>query len=149
MYWKSYQVVFLHIALSFSFWSFRYPLVLITMFNAWDFIARYIPLVQLLKIESRKGLMIAVLSRFLLIPAYYFTAKYGDQGWMIILTSFLGISNGYLTVCILTIAPKGYKVSGYNCSQYVAHLTFVTPLHTLVQWSLHKYKCLWGVRGKG
>nr|POF14616.1 equilibrative nucleotide transporter 3 [Quercus suber] len=86
-----------------------YPLVLITMFNAWDFIARYIPLVQCLKIGSRKGLMIAVLSRFLLIPAYYFTAKYGDQGWMIILTSFLGISNGYLTVCILKIAPKGYK----------------------------------------
>ncbi|KAK7838943.1 equilibrative nucleotide transporter 3 [Quercus suber] len=83
-----------------------YPLVLITMFNAWDFIARYIPLVQCLKIGSRKGLMIAVLSRFLLIPAYYFTAKYGDQGWMIILTSFLGISNGYLTVCILKIAPK-------------------------------------------
>ncbi|XP_075667691.1 equilibrative nucleotide transporter 3-like [Castanea sativa] len=86
-----------------------YPLVLITMFNTWDFIARYIPLVQCLKIESRKGLMIAVLSCFLLIPAFYFTAKYGDQGWMIILTSFLGISNGYLTVCVLTIAPKGYK----------------------------------------
>ena len=95
------------------------------MFNVWDFLARYIPLVQGLKIESRKGLMIAVLSRFLLIPAYYFTAKYGDQGWMIILTSFLGISNGYLTVCVLTIAPKVYKVSGYNCSQYVAHLKFV------------------------
>ena len=61
--------------------------------------------------ESRKGLMIAVLSRFLLVPAFYFTAKYGDEGWMIILTSFLGLSNGYLTVCVLTIAPKGYKVS--------------------------------------
>ncbi|KAJ1434633.1 Equilibrative nucleoside transporter [Sesbania bispinosa] len=39
----------------------------------------------------------------------YFTAKYGDQGWMIFLTSFLGLSNGYLTVCVLTSAPKGYK----------------------------------------
>jgi len=60
--------------------------------------------------ESRKGLMMVILSRFLLIPAFYFTAKYGDQGWMIMLTSFLGLSNGYLTVCVLTAAPKGYKV---------------------------------------
>ena len=55
--------------------------------------------------------MIATLSRFLLIPAFYFTAKHGDQGWMIMLVSFLGLSNGYLTVCVLTVAPKGYKVS--------------------------------------
>ncbi|KAJ4837739.1 hypothetical protein Tsubulata_015330 [Turnera subulata] len=34
---------------------------------------------------------------------------YADQGWMITLTSFLGITNGYLTVCILMVAPRGYK----------------------------------------
>ncbi|KAK3001945.1 hypothetical protein RJ639_021287 [Escallonia herrerae] len=86
-----------------------YPLVLIAMYNVFDLIARYIPLVQCLKLESRKGLLIAILSRFLLIPAFYFTAKYGDQGWMIMLTSFLGLTNGYLTVCVFTTAPKGYK----------------------------------------
>uniref|UniRef100_A0A251K175 Uncharacterized protein n=1 Tax=Manihot esculenta TaxID=3983 RepID=A0A251K175_MANES len=86
-----------------------YSLVLITMFNVGDLVGRYIPLLQLLKLESRKGLMIAVLSRFLLIPAFYFTVKYGDQGWMIILTSFLGLTNGYLTVCVVTSAPEGYK----------------------------------------
>jgi equilibrative nucleoside transporter 1/2/3 len=90
---------------------FRYPLVLIAMHNVWDWIARYIPLVPCLKLESRKGLMIAILSRFLLIPALYFTAMYGDQGWMIMLTSFLGVSNGYLIVCVFTVAPKGYNVS--------------------------------------
>lgn len=63
-----------------------------------------------LKLESRKILMFAILSRFSLIPAFYFTAKYADQGWMIMLTSFLGLTNGYLTVCVLTSAPKGYKV---------------------------------------
>ena len=68
------------------------------------------------KKESRKGLMIAILSCFLLDPAFYFTAKYGDQGWMIILTSFLGLSNGYLIVCVLIVARKGYKVSGYHFS---------------------------------
>ncbi|KAG2717169.1 hypothetical protein I3843_03G162600 [Carya illinoinensis] len=86
-----------------------YALVLIAMYNVWDLIGRYIPLLKFLKLESRKGLMIAILSRFLLIPAFYFTAKYGDQGWMILLTSFLGLTNGYLTVCVLTSAPKGYK----------------------------------------
>ncbi|XP_031286896.1 equilibrative nucleotide transporter 3-like [Pistacia vera] len=86
-----------------------YPLVLIASYNVWDLISRYIPLVECLKLESRKGLMIAILTRFLLVPAFYFTAKYADQGWMIMLTSFLGLTNGYLTVCVLTVAPKGYK----------------------------------------
>ncbi|GJN35198.1 hypothetical protein PR202_gb23945 [Eleusine coracana subsp. coracana] len=31
-------------------------------------------------------------------------------GWMILLTSFLGLSHGYLAVCVITEAPKGYKV---------------------------------------
>ncbi|PHU25007.1 Equilibrative nucleotide transporter 4 [Capsicum chinense] len=86
-----------------------YALVLIAMYNVWDLIGRYIPLSKCLNLESRKGLMLVILLRFLLVPAFYFTAKYGDQGWMIMLTSFLGLSNGYLTVCVLTSAPKGYK----------------------------------------
>lgn len=85
-----------------------YPLVLITMYNVWDMLSRYISIVKCLRL-SRRGLMVGVLAQFLLIPAFYFTAKYGDQGWMILLTSFLGVSNGYLTVCIFTNAPKGYK----------------------------------------
>lgn len=28
---------------------------------------------------------------------------------MILLTSYLGLTNGYLTVCVLTVAPEGYK----------------------------------------
>lgn len=92
----------------------RYALVLIAMYNVCDLIGRYIPLVKFLKLENRRGLMVVILSRFLLVPAFYFTAKYGDQGWMIMLTSFLGLSNGYLTVCVLTSAPKGYKVCALN-----------------------------------
>ncbi|KAK4846543.1 hypothetical protein QYF36_018862 [Acer negundo] len=86
-----------------------YALVLIAMYNVRDLIGRYISLVKFLKLESRKGLMVAVLSRFLLIPSFYFMAKYGYQGWMIMLTSVLGLTNGYLTICVLTSAPKGYK----------------------------------------
>ncbi|KAL5579279.1 hypothetical protein UlMin_011721 [Ulmus minor] len=86
-----------------------YPLVLVTMFNLFDWLARYLPLISWLRIESRKGITFAVLCRFLFIPAFYFTAKYGDQGWMIMLTALLGLTNGHLTVCILTAAPKGFK----------------------------------------
>ncbi|XP_047312518.1 equilibrative nucleotide transporter 3-like [Impatiens glandulifera] len=85
-----------------------YVLVLIATYNVWDLISRFIPSIKWLKMESRKGLTYAILSRFLLVPAFYFTAKYGDEGWMIALVSFLGLTNGYLTVCVLTAAPKGY-----------------------------------------
>lgn len=84
-----------------------YPLVLIAMYNFWDLVARYIPLIEFLKIESRKWLMICTLARFLFVPLFYFTAKYSDQGWMIMLISFLGLTNGYLTICVMTVAPKG------------------------------------------
>ncbi|XP_024198034.2 equilibrative nucleotide transporter 3 [Rosa chinensis] len=86
-----------------------YPLVLVAVYNVLDLISRYIPVVHFLKIESRKGLMILILSRFLFVPAFYFTAKYGDQAGMIMLTSVLGLTNGYLSVCVMTVAPRGYK----------------------------------------
>ncbi|XP_057455428.1 equilibrative nucleotide transporter 3-like [Lotus japonicus] len=86
-----------------------YALVLIAMYNVGDLIGRYIPLLKCVKLENRKMITVAILCRYLLVPAFYFTAKYGDQGWMIMLTSFLGLSNGYLTVCVMTSAPKGYK----------------------------------------
>lgn len=113
--------VFSHIKLSwhygsessyvgFSLTKFRYALVLIAAYNVFDLVGRYIPLIKCIKLESRKWLMVSILARILLVPAFYFTAKYGNQGWMILLTSFLGLTNGYLTVCLPTTAPKGYKV---------------------------------------
>lgn len=103
----------------------RYALVLIAMYNVWDLIGRYIPLIKCMKLESRKVLTIAILSRFLLVPAFYFTAKYGDQGWMIMLTSFLGLTNGYLTVCVLTSAPKGYKVRWFTTYLFLEFITWL------------------------
>jgi equilibrative nucleoside transporter 1/2/3 len=43
---------------------------------------------------------------FLLVPAFYFAAKYGDQRWMVMLTSFQGLTNAYLSVCVLTEEPR-------------------------------------------
>lgn len=129
--------------ISLIWWYFRYSLVLITMLNVGDLVGRYIPLLQLLKLESRKGLMIAVLSRFLLIPAFYFTVKYGDQGWMIILTSFLGLANGYLTVCVVTSAPEGYKV----CSLCSTCKLIFNRLKHLTKMNLIGFCCI-GTRAK-
>lgn len=80
------------------------------MFNVGDLLGRYIPLIDSLRLKSRRALVVACLSRAAFIPAFYFTAKYGPQGWMIILTILLGISNGYITVCAFVGAPKGYLV---------------------------------------
>ncbi|KAL6525380.1 Epsin-3, clathrin recruitment and traffic between the Golgi and endosome [Orobanche hederae] len=91
-----------------------YSVVLVAMYNVWDLIARYIPLIERVRIESRKGLMTACLLRFFFIPCFYFTAKYGDQGWMIMLMSFLGLTKGYLTICVLIVAPKGYQAPEQN-----------------------------------
>ncbi|KAI3903516.1 hypothetical protein MKW98_032170 [Papaver atlanticum] len=84
-----------------------YASVLITVHNFLDFVGRYLPVSE--GILSRKVVLGATLSRFLLIPCFYFTAKYGSQGWIIFLTSFLGLSNGYLTLSVFTMAPQGYK----------------------------------------
>ncbi|XP_057796300.1 equilibrative nucleotide transporter 3-like [Salvia miltiorrhiza] len=91
-----------------------YAVVLVACYNVWDLIGRYVPLVESIRLESRKGLIVACVSRILLIPCFYFTAKYGDQGWMIMLVSILGLTNGYLTVCVLTVAPRGYTAPEQN-----------------------------------
>lgn len=102
------------------------------MYNVCDLIGRYIPLLKFLKLESRKKLTTAIVSRLLFVPAFYFTAKYGTQGWMIMLTSFLGLSNGYFTVCVLTSAPKGYKVGLLNNQKFQGVLEFMFRLINLV-----------------
>ncbi|KAJ7521859.1 hypothetical protein O6H91_19G071700 [Diphasiastrum complanatum] len=86
-----------------------YVVVLIAMFNCGDLIGRYIPLIKFLKLESRMGIMVFCFLRFGLIPAFYFTSKYGNEGWMLTLCIVLGLTNGYLTVCVFISAPNGYK----------------------------------------
>ncbi|KAH0936454.1 hypothetical protein HID58_013571, partial [Brassica napus] len=93
--------------------TFMYPLVLITCFNVCDALSRYTTMIKRLKMESGKWIIACSLARVLIMPAFYFMAKYADQGWMMFLTSFLGITNGYLTVCTLTGASK--KI--YNLSE--------------------------------
>lgn len=111
----------------------RYPLVLITIYNILDLISGYIPLVKCLKLESRKGFPVVILARFLFIPAFYFTAKYGDQGWMMVLVSFLGLSHGYLIVCVMMVAPKGYKVGYYQILNHPnVRQTYTSKVHNFV-----------------
>lgn len=65
---------------------------------------------------SRGRMTAAAAARFLLVPAFYLAARPGGgQGYTILLTAVLGLSNGYLTVCVLTEAPRGYKASRSAC----------------------------------
>ncbi|TVU38441.1 hypothetical protein EJB05_11812, partial [Eragrostis curvula] len=87
-----------------------YALVLIASYNAGDLVGRYLPLIERINLVSRRGLAAAVVARFALVPAFYYVARRGgSDGVMVMLTSVLGLSNGYLTVCIFTEAPKGHK----------------------------------------
>ncbi|CAM6090669.1 unnamed protein product [Calypogeia fissa] len=86
-----------------------YAITLIAMFNCGDLLGRCIPLIKVLMLKSRPGLIVLTILRYGLIPAFYFTAKYGTQGWMLFLCVVLGISNGYITVCTLVEAPTGYS----------------------------------------
>lgn len=61
------------------------------------------------EVSHVEGLILATLPHFLLNPAFYFKAKYSDQGWMIMLTSLLGSSINHSTVCVLTVAPNGKR----------------------------------------
>lgn len=108
-------------------WKRRYALVLIAIYNGSDLVGRYAPLVESIKVTSRRGMLAAVLARYLLLPAFYCAARYGGEAWMIALVSALGLNNGYLTVCVLTEAPRPYKVSLASVAQ-----SFHTSCNTLV-----------------
>ncbi|KAI3875283.1 hypothetical protein MKX03_001281 [Papaver bracteatum] len=85
-----------------------YAVILTTVLFCLELIGRYLPVTK--RTLSRKGLVVASICRYLLVPCFYFTAKYGGgQGWIIFLTSFLGLSHGYLTLCVFTGASQGYK----------------------------------------
>ncbi|XBI90793.1 hypothetical protein VPH35_028334 [Triticum aestivum] len=86
-----------------------YALVLITTYNDSDMIGRYVPLLESIKVTSRRGLLAAVLAWYMLLPAFYCAARYGGEAWMIVLVSILGLGKGYLTVYVLTEAPRPYK----------------------------------------
>ncbi|KAG9140386.1 hypothetical protein Leryth_019618 [Lithospermum erythrorhizon] len=72
-----------------------YALVLIAMYNVWDIIGRYVPLLKSIKLESRKGL-----------------------------------TNGYLTVCVITTAPKGYTGPEQNALGNLLVLSLLAGIFT-------------------
>ncbi|KAG0614918.1 hypothetical protein M758_5G000700 [Ceratodon purpureus] len=86
-----------------------YALLLVALFNAGDFVGRYMPLWKPFFLESRKGLFVFCLARGLFIPCFYFAAKYADAGWMIFLCLMLGLTNGWLSVLGFMLPPRGYS----------------------------------------
>ncbi|XP_037480511.1 equilibrative nucleotide transporter 3-like [Triticum dicoccoides] len=73
-----------------------YALVLIATYNGSDLVGRYVHLVEIIKVTSRRGRMATVLARYQLLPVFYCVARYRGEAWMVALASTLGLSNGYL-----------------------------------------------------
>ncbi|BBN10216.1 hypothetical protein MPTK1_5g01910 [Marchantia polymorpha subsp. ruderalis] len=86
-----------------------YALVLIAMYNAADLLGRYVHLIPGLFMSSRPMILNCCWLRLAFVPAFYFTAKYADAGYMIFLCIMLGLTNGYLTVVVFIRAPRGYN----------------------------------------
>lgn len=99
------------------------------MFNAGDFVGRYMPLLKPFSLVPRKGLFLLCVARVLFIPCFYFAAKFADAGWMILLGITLGWTNGYLTVLGMMLAPRGYSVSLILTSNSLANVYLVFWKH--------------------
>ena len=113
----------------------RYAVTLVAMYNVGDLLGRCVVLIDGLLLKSRRAIVLLTLARSAFIPAFYFTAKYGAEGYMIFLTILLGLSNGYVTVSIFVNAPKGYLVRmRLPHPQFVFYLLFyfLRSKHTLI-----------------
>uniref|UniRef100_A0A804QG78 Equilibrative nucleotide transporter 3 n=1 Tax=Zea mays TaxID=4577 RepID=A0A804QG78_MAIZE len=76
----------------------RYVLVLIAAYNTGDLVGRCLPLARRLRLACRARITAAAAARFLLVPAFYLAGRWGGgQGYTILLTAVLGLSNGYLS----------------------------------------------------
>ncbi|PWZ13095.1 Equilibrative nucleotide transporter 3 [Zea mays] len=75
-----------------------YVLVLIAAYNTGDLVGRCLPLARRLRLACRARITAAAAARFLLVPAFYLAGRWGGgQGYTILLTAVLGLSNGYLS----------------------------------------------------
>lgn len=105
-----------------------YALVLVAVYNAGDFVGRYLPFWKPFYLESRKGIFLLCLARGLFIPCFFFVAKYADAGWMIFLCIMLGLTNGWLSVLGFMLAPRGYSSPEQNAIGNVLVLALILGL---------------------
>lgn len=86
-----------------------YPVLLIFTYNLCDFAGRCIPDWWC---PHHTTLLLLSMSRLVLIPLYAGLAVYGaPEAAFFILTSALGLSNGWLTMLIFCSAPRGLSPS--------------------------------------
>lgn len=82
-----------------------YPVLLIFTYNLFDFAGRCIPEWWC---PRHTTLLALSVSRLVLIPLYVGLAVYGaPEAAFFVLTSALGLSNGWLTMLIFCSAPRG------------------------------------------
>jgi equilibrative nucleoside transporter 1/2/3 len=91
---------------------YRYPVILIALFNFADLAGKEMPAWRLLPEPSERAMLLGSVLRVVFVPAFYFAAGWG-AGPLVIgaLTVALGVSNGYLTAVTMMACPRGYQVA--------------------------------------
>eukprot|EP00877_Chromochloris_zofingiensis_P005576 jgi/Chrzof1/15019/Cz09g24060.t1 len=83
-----------------------YPIILITLFNVADLISKNIPFFGLQ--PSHNAILVCALSRIGFVGVFIAATKFNASSVIIgLLTTLLGLSNGFLTALIMTLAPMG------------------------------------------
>lgn len=85
-----------------------YPILLISTFNVADLVGKNLPLPATATHCSQRALLAWCVARAAFLPAFIAATVLGAHAAVIaLLTTALGLSNGYLTALIMTTAPAG------------------------------------------
>lgn len=88
----------------------RYPVALIALFNLADCLGKSVPAVEALRLRAQSPLLAAAVARLIFVPAFHLSASHGAGAVATgALTLLLGLSNGYLTSCVMIAAPEGLR----------------------------------------
>ncbi|XP_071690998.1 equilibrative nucleotide transporter 1 [Rutidosis leptorrhynchoides] len=115
-----------------------YPIILITAYNVFDLVGKC--LTSFYVIENSKVAIGASFARLLFFPAYL-TCLHGPMVLrteipVTIVTCLLGLTNGYLTSCLLMVGPKMVQLQHAETAGIVLVLFLVLGLATgsVVSW---------------
>ncbi len=84
-----------------------YPIILMFVFNLFDCAGKWLPILPSFQFHSAFGIFVAAVCRILFIPTFHLSATHGAGGVVMgLLSSLLGLTNGYLTASAMMLGPE-------------------------------------------